>query len=679
MELYVIGTLAGLGYLLTKENKNNKDASNIKILKNEIPSVNNVYDSKFSNSVDKTLRKKAHKLHNKSQNYKQTGIIPINLKKIPDKVTSSLAGIEIPVDEFKHNNMVPFFGGKIKQNIDVDRTHSTLERYTGVSDLYKNKTEIAPMTDLTSGTGNVYGMEAITDFEQDRMVGSKLKNNILPFKQIKVGPGLGQGFGSTPTGGFQQDTRQYEYEPNVDQLRIGSNPKIVDEGRTVSGQKYSLPGVSGEVVKNRVDTYYEQDPSKYLTTTGAQIKEANRPCEVMKDTSRKDTSKDYTGVAYNNHKEEYRSDVKCSDKQQLDGYGLRNEDKTAVGREDDDFGKANILVYTNERDITTTKSYEGNLTSLVKSIVAPLQDALKFSGKEYTVLSERPYGNLQAQFPDKQTIYDPNDVARTTLKEQNIHDTQTGNMTAEWSKVAVYDPDDIAKTTIRETLQNDDTGINLRLKVPKQTIYDPNDISKTTIKELTEDGTRAGYINRSAIQDGGAYETNPQEIKNTNKQFLSQNSYQGIIDDTRGGGDGYKIENFDAKNTNKQFTSDNDYYSTAMSANKKTMSYQDKYNMLVNDVKEMVLEDRVPTAQGTKQTVNGSMMNVQPTKMQKSIDNDHLYGNLDKVYEATDSLVNPTYTKGKKHYEEQSTDRMDPNLLSAFHENPYSKPLNSVF
>lgn len=677
MELYVIGTLAGLGYLLTKENKNKKDATNMRISKNEVPSVENPYESKFSNVTDAAFRKKTQKMQNKSKKYKHTGVIPYDINLVPTKVQSSLAGIEIPVDEFKHNNMVPFFGGKIKQNIDVDRTHSTLERYTGVSDLYKNKTEIAPMTDL--GSENIYGMASTTDFEQDRTVGSQFKNNILPFEQIKVGPGLGQGFTSVPTGGFQQDTRTFEYEPNVDQLRTGSNPKVVDEGRIVGGQKYSLPGVSGDVKKNRVDTYYEQDSSKYLTTTGAQIKETGRPCEVMKDTARKDTSKEYTGGAYYNNKEEYRSDVKCTDRQQLDGYGLRNEDKTAVGREDNDFGKGNILVYTNERDITTTKSYEGNLTSLVKSIIAPLQDALKFSGKEYAVQAERPYGNLQAQIPDKPTLYDPNDIARTTLKEQTIHDTQTGNMTAEWSKVAVYDPDDIAKVTIRETLQTDDYGINLRLKVPKQTIYDPNDITKTTIKELSEDGTRTGYINRSAIQDGGGYETNPQEIRNTNQQFLCQTSYQGHVNDTRGGGDGYKVENFDAKNTNKQFSSDNSYEGTAISANKKTMSYDDAYNCLVNDVKEMLLEDRTPTAQGSKQFVDGSMLNVQPTKMQKYTENENLYGNLDKVYEATDTLVNPDYTKGKKHYEEQSTDRMDPSLLNAFNENPYSKPLNSVF
>ena len=30
--------------------------------------------------------------------------------------------------------------------------------------------------------------------------------------------------------------------------------------------------------------------------------------------------------------------------------------------------------------------------------------------------------------PNKITVHDPNDIARTTIKETNIHDTRTGNV-----------------------------------------------------------------------------------------------------------------------------------------------------------------------------------------------------------------------------------------------------------
>ena len=52
--------------------------------------------------------------------------------------------------------------------------------------------------------------------------------------------------------------------------------------------------------------------------------------------------------------------------------------------------------------------------------------------------------------PKKLTVYDPNDIARTTIKETNIHDNRAGNMSGP-NKITVHDPNDIARTTIKET------------------------------------------------------------------------------------------------------------------------------------------------------------------------------------------------------------------------------------
>ena len=678
MELFVAGTLASVGYLLAKKNKvDNDDQQYTKISKNEKPSMQNVYNSKYTNEVAQTVDRKAKRNYDKAQKYKETGVIPLNLKQVNNSsIKSSLAGVEIPIDDFKHNNMVPYFGGSIKQNVDPYKTQGVLERFTGVSDLYMNKKEIAPLNDTNVSIGNVYGMESIVDFEQERMVNSQFKNNVLPFKQIKVGVGLNQGINNDPTGGFHQDIREFELDRGVDDLRTANNPKTTYDGRILDGQKHLLPATPGAVVKNRVETFHESGPDTLFTTVGAYTKEGERPTQILKDTVRKDINTDYTGIAYDNNGQELRPDVQGSSKQQLKDYGLRNKASAAEGNDDNDYGKSNILVYTNERDITTTKTYEGNLTSLVKSVMAPLQDAVKFSNKEYTITSKRPYGNMQTQFPNKLTIYDPNDIARTTIKETSIHDTRTGNVTGEYNKVVVYDPDDILKTTLRQTLPNQENSHNLRLKVPKGTIYDPSDVAKTALKELTEDGTRTGNLNRSNFQDGGGYKTNPHEAQNTNRQFTTT-EYGGIINDTRGGGDGYKIEEFDAQNTNRQFTSE-EYGGIAGSKDLKAMSYEDKKNAIISDLKESLLDGRVPTTEGAKTNVSKSMYNMQPNKLQKINENENLYGNLSKIYEATDTLVNPTYTKEKVNYQEISTDRLDPNLLKAYKQNIYTQSLHSA-
>jgi hypothetical protein len=671
MELYVIGALTGLGYLLIKENKfKNTDPTDLKIPKNEEPSALNIYNSTQSKKVDNSIRKKQTKHIQKNKNIENNS----------DIVNSSLAGVEMSIEEFKHNNMVPYFGGSIKQNIDPNRTQSVLSRYTGVDDLQHSKQEIAPLGDLRSDIGNVYGMPSITNFEQTRMVNSKITNNILPFKQERIGPGLGQGYGSTPTGGFQQDIREFEVDRNIDELRIATNPKTTFEGRTVDGKKELKRGLEGEIVKNRVDTYFEQNGDMYFTTVGAYTKDKGRPMQIVKDTARKDTSVEYEGIAYENIGEAGRADVQESLRQQLEGFEVGGADVSYTGKSNDDYGKANILVYTNERNLTTTKTYEGNLTTFVKSIIAPLQDTLKFSNKEYTVQAKRPYGNLQKQFPDKLTVKDPNDIAKTTLKEQLIHDSVPANMTAEYNKVSTYDPADIAKITTRNTVADDDYHLNLSSKVKKQTI-DPTDPTKTTIKELTEDKTKTGFIYRTTLTDGKGYVTNIHDARNTNRQLTSQVEYKGGIKTNLGGNDGYKNEDYDMKNTNIQFLTD-EYTGTALSKDKKTMSYDDKYAMLINDVKELVLEERYPTGQGSKIPVSGADINLQPNKLQQSIENNNQYGNMNKVYNQTETQSlygnNNEFTQYKQVYDNYDNERLDPSLLDAYKSNPYTQSLNSI-
>ena len=59
-------------------------------------------------------------------------------------------------------------------------------------------------------------------------------------------------------------------------------------------------------------------------------------------------------------------------------------------------------------------------------------------------------GYVSVNVPNKQTVYDPNDVARTTVKETTLHETGDQNVT-NVKKQTIYDPNDVAKTTIKET------------------------------------------------------------------------------------------------------------------------------------------------------------------------------------------------------------------------------------
>ena len=89
------------------------------------------------------------------------------------------------------------------------------------------------------------------------------------------------------------------------------------------------------------------------------------------------------------------------------------------------------------------------------------------------------------------TVHDPNDVARTTIKETNIHDTREGHLSGP-IKQTVYDPNDIARTTIKETNIHDTREGHMAEKGFKPTVYDPNDVARTTIKETNIHDNRTG-------------------------------------------------------------------------------------------------------------------------------------------------------------------------------------------
>ena len=485
LELYIILTMVGIGYIVNKT----QNAPMIKKLsypKSEKPSMDNVYNSKYSDETLRILANKVNQKYQMSRNPQDTGVIGLNypLLKDADKI-KSMNGTYIEKDNFTHNNMIPFFGGSIRQNTEPFANSSVLLNHNGTDDLYKTKTEVKSFFEQCQDVGNVNGMDNKNDYYRERMVAPTVKNNVFPIPQVKVGPGVNRGFSSSPTGGYQQyDTRDYVMPKNVDELRVADKPKVTFAGKTIDGQKAKVRGELGVVNKNTPDTYYEQTQDMWLKTTGACTKGMVNPAQIVKETNRQDTTTEYVGSAYGQDQKQRVKDpsVQSTRRPVLEKFDVGSAVITKHGaKETFDHGKSNILVYENERDITTTRVYQGNITSLIKSIIAPIVDMVKVTKKDETIDNPRHFGNLSMQIPDKATLYDPNDVARTTLKEQLIHDNVVGNLKGN-EKLTIYDPNDIARTTLKEQLIHDNVVGNLKGN-EKNTVYDPNDIARTTLKE----------------------------------------------------------------------------------------------------------------------------------------------------------------------------------------------------
>lgn len=636
MDLYASAALTGLGYALQNQRDTLKrhEVRGAVPHPREKPSMKNVYSSDHWTAVRDDERTRGTQRWNSAQNPLDTGIVPkpayasmfaspMDTQVSQGPVVQTLAGENVPVSNFTHNNMQPFFKGTITQNVDPYANSSRLEAYTGRTDLIPRKKETEAFFEPTSGFTNVCGMPNQNERYLSHIEAPKARNNDFPIEQIRVGKGLGGGFTASPTGGFQQaNTLDYIRPKNVDELRTASKPKLSFELPIQAPAKgITQRGILGTVDKNRPDTYYEQTPDMWLKTTGANTKEMSRPIVDMKPTARVETHKEYQGVAQSTQP----------------GNG-----------EKDDYGRSNIVVYDNERQTTQTRTVVSNLRSTVKAVVAPLLDALKLTNKEYTLDAARPYGNMQAQIPSKPTTYDPvNHIMRTTIKETTIHDTTISNLKgAEQGTVHVQDD---AKKTVRETLEVEDTVRNVAAKTYRVTVYNVDAVAKKTIKETTMlSGNMYGFIGGSVTDSKGAYEHIDVQVPNTQKQFVSDYEYEGIA----GSKTDFRPRGRDAEE------------SAEIDGTREALNIAAGYT---------------PNAGGSYESLPPESVDLQSKKLVGDSMASRAMGNVTRVVQpSANPIQSCEVTKPAGPLLNAQEDRLDPSTLASLHSNPYNLSINPI-
>ena len=580
-----------------------------------------------------------------------------------DFIYSKLTGSKIPLDNFKHNNMKPYFGGKLKQNMNVDIYSSKLENFTGVSETKCEKSSENCFGDVHKNV-NDYAPSYLTQFE--RMEKPKSQNNILPTKQIKVGPGISDDkFSSKPSGGFQQTDLAHKANmfKSVDDLRSKSNPKTSYNGVVLEGQKGQKRAEMNEIAKNRVETFYEQTEDNLLKTTGAYTKPAMKPCQDVKKTTRQETVQEYKGGTYNPTKAIYNlfKSSGPTKRKELNEFGVRNVNVSEKTQQKDDYGKNSITMKQNERDLTSSKTITGNITTLIKSLVTPIQDILKPTQKEHMINQKRDFGG-NVNGPNKLTIYDPNGVARTTIKETAIHDETTGNLKV-YSANTVYDPSSIAKTTMKETLENYKNEINIKGSA-KPKLYDREDKTKTTLKEVVENSERDGNV--SIIQQSDGYRNSDFKAKSTNKEITSNRDYFGIAEKEEN--NGYINANVEAKNTQKELLSDMEYVGNSKKDIDEPQSYESIYNATINDLKENLLEEREPTTSSVK--LNKGKEFIKNTKERNDC-NMKTYRNASNFDKIISEPPNKKLVNVRNTDNEIESQRLDTEILSSLKSNPF--------
>jgi hypothetical protein len=455
------------------------------ISSNNIPSMKNIYDSTYWNNIKEDEQNRSSDLYKKAMKPYETGIISKNstsdsfkrkfYSEINDEnddimgdYTYSLTGEKVNISSLSHNNMTPFLKKNVTQNTNIEQMSPYLDNLSGNNCLKQKKNEVECMFKPEANSGGyICGMKNNDDFYKSRIELSEVSNNFFPIEKIRVGPGLNQGYGNESTGGFQQqDTLDYAKPRSLNELRSKINQKQTYFEIPIKGHLKG-PDRRGEIsamTKQRPDTVYEQTEDMWLKTTGANSKNTFRSAQNIRPTARQESHIEYTGQI------------------------SRSELNQGIN---DDYGKSKIILYNNERESTEQRTVVTNVTSIIKALVAPIMDVLKYTNKEFTVESARGVGNPSIQIPSKQTLYDPvNHVMKTTVKETTLHDNENGNLTGNKESYTAYT--DTAKTTVKETTLHDNESGNLSGN--KETYSALTDNAKTTIKETTLHDNEAGNL-----------------------------------------------------------------------------------------------------------------------------------------------------------------------------------------
>jgi hypothetical protein len=316
---------------------------------------------------------------------------------------------------------------------------------------------------------------------------------------------------------------------------------------------------------------------------------------------------------------------------------------------------------------------------------------------------------LSSAMQNKGIAYDPNDLARTTIKETNIHNEYSSNIQNMNRGNVVYDPNDVTRTTIKETnIHNYHSG-NLGKNAPSRGIvYDPNNVPKTTTKETTIKNNRKANIQNSK---NGNYIKNKDKAKTTIKQTTMTGNVMGIASQTRGDGHlvkgmqvpdtirehssvqymgdaqgpelgAYDVTDVTAMNTNRQFTADIEYFGGAGNdgVNTAPMSYEDVYNMEMKVIRSLTDNGYTPNPGGVNEILDSNQINMTTTRI-GDVQNKYLNERgvaTDKIYNSIPQINVTNLSQNKEIVpNEPLADRINPDLLSAFRENPYTQQLTS--
>jgi len=342
----------------------------------------------------------------------------------------SLTGDYMNSNQFKHNNMVPFNGGKPHGQVyNNNNAETILDNYAGTGSQIIKKIEQAPLFKPQENVQWTNGAPNMSDFYQSR-VNPALKNNVVkPFESVRVGPGLDKGYSANGSGGFNagMEARDQWLPKTVDELRVATNPKEEYSLANHQGPAQSAitnVGILGKVEKYRPDTFFINSQDRWLTTTGAEKAQRVVADEVLKQSHRNETTTHLTGTPNAVLKTASYVPKKYEEtkRMQLDAHHVGHSNAAGTGSHTDgeEFLKSHTN-YTNNRSVNQQpQTFGSGFSNAIGAVIAPLMDVFKPARKEEYVCNMRVYGNVIGEVPGNYVLTS-GDMPNTTVKETTLY------------------------------------------------------------------------------------------------------------------------------------------------------------------------------------------------------------------------------------------------------------------
>ena len=476
-----------------------------------------------------------------------------------------------------HNNMVPFYGGNAKQSTVIDSRplNDTLDLYTGNFRLnQEHKQEVkkffspAPQHIIKS---NIQARP--TDLFSKSLT---KRHGESPIEQVRVAPGLNQGYTDKGAGGFHQEAVVRIMPLTSEQEQV--NPKTTFTGVVIAGAD---PVQKGEARPNLHvykphDYVHNENGERNFTTVGDTVAPAHYPEYFSISDNRKNITFQ-TGHAKDQSAEKHlpcnmQAKNKISTKLNLantpfrsafSGRGKSNAHNGYINSENDNHHEIDNRQQHHDK---SGRTY-GNATGDTLPMVYNLQGARETRAEH---LIDGKLGNVYGG--SSSIVYDPATITPdTTIKETTERNDHTGNAGQLAYAGKTYNKTEIApETTVKETTINNLHAGNIITGHNGKTYVVSEITPDTTTRETTEQAK--DYAGTVTLSNKGLVYDPSLRARNTVKETTIDNKHSGNII-TGHNGKVYVLTEITPETTTRETTEQSKKYAGTVTLSNKGLVY----------------------------------------------------------------------------------------------------------